>query len=58
LFRVNDERKGEFTTAPRLVRLAWREPFEVYTQVVWNTRRSISSAQAAFMDTAREVLSS
>ena len=42
--------------ARRLVRLAWREPFEVYTQVVWNERRSISPAQAAFVATAREVL--
>jgi DNA-binding transcriptional LysR family regulator len=43
--------------AGRLVRLAWRELFEVYTQVVWNKRRSISPAQAAFMQTARDVLS-
>jgi DNA-binding transcriptional LysR family regulator len=43
-------------TARRLEALAWREPFEVYTQVVWNARRSISPAQAAFMQTAREVL--
>jgi DNA-binding transcriptional LysR family regulator len=44
--------------AGRLARLAWSEPFEVYTQVVWNQRRSISPAQAAFLQTAREVLSS
>jgi DNA-binding transcriptional LysR family regulator len=43
--------------AGRLARLAWRNPFEVYTQVVWNKRRSISAAQAAFRETAREVLS-
>jgi DNA-binding transcriptional LysR family regulator len=42
--------------AGRLVALAWREPFAVYTQIVWNARRSISPAQAAFMQTAREVL--
>jgi DNA-binding transcriptional LysR family regulator len=42
--------------AARLVALAWREPFAVYTQFVWNARRSISPAQAAFMRTAREVL--
>jgi DNA-binding transcriptional LysR family regulator len=43
--------------AGRLTRLAWREPFEVYTQVVWNKRRSPSPAQAAFMLIAREILS-
>jgi DNA-binding transcriptional LysR family regulator len=43
--------------AGRLARLAWRESFEVYTQVVWNQRRSLSPAQAAFMQTARHVLS-
>jgi DNA-binding transcriptional LysR family regulator len=42
--------------AGRLARLAWRETFEVYTQVVWNKRRSVSPAQAVFMQTAREVL--
>lgn len=42
--------------AARLAPLAWREPFSVYTQIVWNERRSISPAQAAFMQTAREVL--
>ena len=42
--------------AGRLVRLPWREPFEVYTQLVWNARRTLSPAQAAFMATAREML--
>jgi DNA-binding transcriptional LysR family regulator len=42
--------------AGRLASLAWREPFAVYTQMVWNARRSISPAQGAFMQTAREVL--
>ena len=39
--------------AGRLVRLPWRETFEVYTQLVWNARRSTSPARAAFMATAR-----
>jgi DNA-binding transcriptional LysR family regulator len=39
--------------AGRLARLAWGMPFDVYTQVVWNTRRSVSPAQAAFMATTR-----
>jgi DNA-binding transcriptional LysR family regulator len=42
--------------AERLVALAWRDPFAVYTQIVWNARRSISPAQAAFIQTARTVL--
>jgi DNA-binding transcriptional LysR family regulator len=42
--------------AGRLAKLAWREPFAVSTQVVWNERRSISPAQAAFMATARTAL--
>jgi DNA-binding transcriptional LysR family regulator len=42
--------------AGRLARIPWARPFEVYTQVVWNGRRSISPALAAFMSTAREVL--
>ena len=42
--------------AGRLVRLRWAAPFDVSTQMVWNARRSISPAQAAFMTTAREVL--
>ena len=41
--------------AGRLVRLPWSEPFEVYTQIAWNDRRSFSPAQAAFVATAREV---
>jgi DNA-binding transcriptional LysR family regulator len=40
----------------RLAKLAWRAPFEVYTQVIWNERRSLSPAHAAFIATAREVL--
>jgi DNA-binding transcriptional LysR family regulator len=39
--------------AGRLVRLPWRETFEVDTQLVWNARRSTSPARAAFMATAR-----
>ena len=42
--------------AGRLAELRWAEPFDVSTQMVWNSRRSISPAQAAFMATAREVL--
>ena len=42
--------------AGRLVRLPWREPFEVYTQMVWNLRRTRSPAVVAFMDSAREAL--
>jgi DNA-binding transcriptional LysR family regulator len=40
----------------RLAQLPWAEPFEVYTQLVWNARRSMSPALTAFMSTAREVL--
>jgi DNA-binding transcriptional LysR family regulator len=39
--------------AGNLVRLAWRDAFEVYTQVVWNDRRSMTPTTAAFIDTAR-----
>lgn len=39
--------------AGNLVRLAWGEPFEVYTQVVWNERRSLTPAMTAFVETAR-----
>ena len=39
--------------AGNLVRLAWREAFEVYTQVVWNERRSLTPAMSAFIDTAK-----
>jgi len=42
--------------AGRLVPLAWRDSFDVSTEMVWNARRSISPAQAAFMETARSVL--
>ena len=42
--------------AGRLARLPWLEPFELYTQLVWNARRSISPAQGAFMATARAEL--
>ena len=38
--------------AGNLVRLAWLEPFEVYTQIVWNDRRSLTPALSAFIDTA------
>jgi DNA-binding transcriptional LysR family regulator len=40
--------------AGRLVRLPWRPGFDVFTQLVWNARRSISPAQAAFVATARD----
>jgi DNA-binding transcriptional LysR family regulator len=40
----------------RLASLPWSEPFEVFTQGVWNARRSISPVQAAFMAIARELL--
>lgn len=39
--------------AGNLVRIPWNESFQVFTQVVWNDRRSISPAMAAFLDTAR-----
>jgi DNA-binding transcriptional LysR family regulator len=42
--------------AGRLAQLPWPETFEVYTQIVWNARRSIAPAQAALMSIAREVL--
>jgi DNA-binding transcriptional LysR family regulator len=45
-------------SAGRLARLAWGQSFEVYTQVAWNPRRSVSPAQAAFMSTARSALGS
>jgi len=40
--------------AGRLLRLPWTEPFDVSTQLVWNNRRSVSRAQAAFMATTRD----
>lgn len=42
--------------AGQLVRLPWRERFDVYTQVVWNERRALTPAIAAFIDTAKQVL--
>ncbi len=44
--------------AGNLVRLAWRPTFEVYTQVVWNDRRSLTPSMAAFIDTARATFTS
>jgi DNA-binding transcriptional LysR family regulator len=41
--------------AGNLVRLPWRAPFEVYTQVVWNDRRARTPAVAAFIDTATAI---
>jgi hypothetical protein len=35
------------------VRHARQETFEVYTQVVWNKRRSVGTGTAAFIDVAR-----
>jgi DNA-binding transcriptional LysR family regulator len=40
----------------RLVALAWSDPFRVFTEMIWNERRSVSPAQAAFMSVARTVL--
>lgn len=42
--------------AGRLVPLNWREPFEVYTQLVWSERRSMGPAAKAFITAAREGL--
>jgi DNA-binding transcriptional LysR family regulator len=39
--------------AGTLVRLAWREPFQVQTQVVWSDRRSLTPAMSAFIETAK-----
>jgi DNA-binding transcriptional LysR family regulator len=44
--------------AGNLVRLAWRGTFEVFTQVVWNDRRSLTPAMAAFIDTAKATFTS
>lgn len=44
--------------AGRLVRLAWKPTFEVFTQIVWNARRAVGPAQQAFMATARDALAS
>ena len=43
--------------AGNLVRLPWRGAFEVYTQIVWNDRRSLTPALAAFIETARVTFS-
>ena len=42
--------------AGRLVSLPWEPRFEVYTQLVWNERRLLAPAHAAFLATAREAL--
>jgi DNA-binding transcriptional LysR family regulator len=42
--------------AGNLVRLPWSGAFEVFTQVVWNERRSQTPAMTAFVDTARATL--
>jgi DNA-binding transcriptional LysR family regulator len=42
--------------AGRLVSLPWGLRFEVYTQLVWNERRLLAPANAAFLATAREAL--
>lgn len=39
----------------KLARLAWREPFEVLTQMVWHDGRWQSPALKAFLETSREV---
>jgi DNA-binding transcriptional LysR family regulator len=43
-------------SAGRLVSLFWGPRFEVYTQLVWNERRLLAPAHAAFLATARETL--
>ena len=43
--------------AGNLVRLPWRGAFEVYTQIVWNDRRSLTPALTAFIETARATFS-
>jgi DNA-binding transcriptional LysR family regulator len=43
--------------AGNLVRLAWRPTFEVYTQIAWNDRRSLTPAMVAFIDTAKAAFS-
>ncbi len=40
-----------------LAALAWEEPFEVRTQMVWHEERWKSPALRAFLETAREVFS-
>jgi DNA-binding transcriptional LysR family regulator len=44
--------------AGTLVRLPWRGAFDVYTQVVWNERRSLTPAMATFIDTAKATFTS
>jgi DNA-binding transcriptional LysR family regulator len=44
--------------AGTLVRLAWREPFQVQTQVVWSDRRTLTPALEAFIETARRTFAS
>jgi DNA-binding transcriptional LysR family regulator len=44
--------------AGNLVRLAWRPTFEVYTQIAWNDRRSLTPVMAAFIDTAKATFAS
>jgi DNA-binding transcriptional LysR family regulator len=41
----------------KLAALRWEEPFEVFTQMVWNAERWQSPALRAFLETAREVFS-
>jgi DNA-binding transcriptional LysR family regulator len=40
--------------AGRLVRIPWRSKFEAWTQIVWNERRAVAPAMAAFLEAARE----
>ena len=42
--------------AGRLSRLPWSEPFDLFTQMVWNARRTVDPSLAAFMDVARAVI--
>jgi DNA-binding transcriptional LysR family regulator len=44
--------------AGNLVRLAWWPAFEVYTQVAWNERRSLTPAMVAFINTAKATFAS
>jgi DNA-binding transcriptional LysR family regulator len=39
--------------AGRLVRVPWREPFDVYTQLVWSARRSVRPTMAAFIEVSQ-----
>ena len=40
--------------AGRLANLAWEEPFEVYTQLVWNDRRVLPPVAQALIAVARD----